>query len=256
MTRLVRARMVHGLWRLWIALLLGMGAVLSPAPADAVTLKWAAQNDVMTLDPHAQNHTVTSAILQHAYEGLVRYDREFQIEPALATGWTMQSPTDWRFTLRKGVKFHDGSPFSAEDVLFSFERLKESNSSMTVNINGIKEVRKVDDSHRRPGPGTAGAGAVEKPDRFPHRLQGMGDQEQVRKGPGPEEQGRYFRLAQCQRHRFLPHPILGTGTAGGDGEAIRPGGTRSPATSTRSSTRRSSRTRPGSQPCFPARWTW
>ena len=145
MTRLVHARRATATWRLAFAVLLAAGTALAPALAGAVTLRWAAQSDVMTLDPHAQNHTATSGILQHAYEGLVRYDKDFQIEPALASSWTMNSPTEWRFVLRKGVKFHDGSPFTAEDVVFSFERVKESNSSMSIYVNGIKEIRKVDD---------------------------------------------------------------------------------------------------------------
>ncbi len=49
-------------------------AALSAAPAHAVTLKWAAQNDVITLDPHSQNHATTNGIMQHVYEGLVRFD--------------------------------------------------------------------------------------------------------------------------------------------------------------------------------------
>ena len=145
MTRLIHARIAAGAWRLAFAALLAAGAVLASAPAAAVTLRWAAQSDIMTLDPHAQNHTTTSGILQHAYEGLVRYDKDFQIEPALASSWSMTSPTEWRFMLRKNVKFHDGSPFTAEDVVFSFERVKESNSSMSIYVNGIKEIKKVDD---------------------------------------------------------------------------------------------------------------
>src|SRR5512145_2940910 len=90
------------------------------ACAQAVTLKWAAQNDILTLDPHSQNHATTISLLQHAYEPLVRYDKNFQVEPALAASWQQVSPTQWRFNLRKNVKFHDGSAFSADDVLFSF----------------------------------------------------------------------------------------------------------------------------------------
>ncbi len=145
MTRLISARLATGAWRSAVAVMLAAGILFTPCWAAAVSLRWAAQSDVLTLDPHSQSHTTTSAILQHAYEGLVRYDKDFQIEPALAASWTMASPTEWRFILRKGVKFHDGAPFTAEDVVFSFERLKEANTSMTQHVNGIKEIRKTDD---------------------------------------------------------------------------------------------------------------
>jgi len=145
MTRLIGARLATWARRLAFGLMLSAGAWLAPQAAVGVTLRWAAQSDVLTLDPHAQSHTTTSAILQHSYEGLVRYDKDFQIEPALAVSWTMTSPTEWRFMLRKGVKFHDGSAFTADDVLFSFDRLKEAGSSMTTHVAGIKEARKVDD---------------------------------------------------------------------------------------------------------------
>ena len=56
-------------------------------PAYGVNLKWAAQNDILTLDPHSQNHATTNSILQHTYEGLTRYNRQYQAEPCLATGW-------------------------------------------------------------------------------------------------------------------------------------------------------------------------
>ena len=77
--------------------------------AQAEVLRWAAQNDILTLDPHSQNHATTNAILMHSYEGLTRYNAKFEVEPALATKWTMISPTQVRFELRKGVKFADGS---------------------------------------------------------------------------------------------------------------------------------------------------
>jgi peptide/nickel transport system substrate-binding protein len=93
---------------------------LIAVPAQAATLRWAAQNDVITLDPHSQNHATTNGIMQHVYEGLVRYNKDFGIEPSLATSWQNVSPTQVRFVLRKNVKFHDGSPFTADDVVFSF----------------------------------------------------------------------------------------------------------------------------------------
>ena len=95
-------------------------AGLALAPAQAATLRWAAQNDILTLDPHAQNHATTNAILMHSYEGLTRYSATYAVEPGLATKWTYITPTQVRFELRKGVKFHDGSPFTADDVVFTF----------------------------------------------------------------------------------------------------------------------------------------
>jgi peptide/nickel transport system substrate-binding protein len=120
-------------------------ALATAAPAHAVTLRWAAQNDILTLDPHSQNHATTNAILMHAYEGLTRYNAKYEIEPCLATKWTYITPTQVRFELRKGVKFHDGSPFTADDVLFSFGRIKQPQGTMQIYVTGIGEIKKIDD---------------------------------------------------------------------------------------------------------------
>ena len=113
--------------------------------AQAETLRWAAQNDILTLDPHSQNHATTNAIRMHSYEGLTRYNEKFEVEPALATKWTMISPTKVRFELRKGVKFADGSPFTADDVIFSFGRIKQPQGTMQIYVTGINEIKKIDD---------------------------------------------------------------------------------------------------------------
>jgi peptide/nickel transport system substrate-binding protein len=119
--------------------------VLIAAPVQAVTLRWAAQNDILTLDPHSQNHATTNAILMHSYEGLTRYSARYEIEPSLATKWTYLSPTQVRFDLRKGVKFHDGTPFSADDVLFSFGRIKQPQGTMSIYVTGVADIKKIDD---------------------------------------------------------------------------------------------------------------
>ena len=118
---------------------------LTAATAQAVPLRWAAQNDIQTLDPHSQNHATTNGINSYAYEGLTRYNEKFQPEPALATKWTAISPTQIRFDLRKGVKFHDGTPFTADDVVFSFGRIKQPQANNQIFVAGIKEIKKVDD---------------------------------------------------------------------------------------------------------------
>jgi len=120
-------------------------AGLVATSAQAATLRWAAQNDVLTLDPYSQIHTTTITMMQHAYEGLTRYSAKYEVEPALATKWTYISPTQVRFELRKGVKFHDGTPFTADDVVFSYGRIKQPQSTMAVYVAGVKEVKKVDE---------------------------------------------------------------------------------------------------------------
>jgi peptide/nickel transport system substrate-binding protein len=120
-------------------------AAACAAPVSAQTLRWAAQNDILTMDPHSQNHATTNSILSHAYEGLVRYSPTYQVEPALATKWTTISPTQVRFDLRKGVKFHDGTPFTADDVVFSFGRIKQPQGTLQIYVTGINEIKKIDD---------------------------------------------------------------------------------------------------------------
>ncbi len=129
----------------WKILALALSLGVASLSAHAVGLKWAAQNDILTLDPHSQNHATTNAILMHAYEGLTRYNKEYQVEPALATKWTYISPTQVRFDLRKGVKFQDGSPFTADDVVFSFSRIKQPQGTMQIYVTGISDIKKVDD---------------------------------------------------------------------------------------------------------------
>ena len=129
--------------RIFVALACAAGMVL--AQAQQVTLRWAAQNDVLSLDPHSQIHATTLNILMHAYEGLTRYGPKYEIEPALATKWTYITPTQVRFDLRRGVKFYDGTPFTADDVVFSYTRIKHPNGFMQIFVSGVSEVKKIDD---------------------------------------------------------------------------------------------------------------
>ena len=119
--------------------------LLACLSAQAANLRWAAQNDILTFDPHSQNHATTLTMTMHVYEGLTRYDRNYNVEPALATSWQEISPTQWRFSLRKGVRFHDGAPFTADDVVFSFGRIRQPQGTMQIYVAGVSEVRKIDD---------------------------------------------------------------------------------------------------------------
>ncbi len=82
-------------------------AVLLAVPAHAVTLKWAAQNDVITLDPHSQNHATTHSIMQHVYEGLVRYDKDFK--PARLFQKDADTLALFQFEEAKGDQLTDSS---------------------------------------------------------------------------------------------------------------------------------------------------
>src|SRR2546430_16349893 len=85
---------------------------------DAKTLRWPSQGDSLTADPHAQNELLTNSINGHVYEGLVERDKKLGVIPQLAVSWKQTSPTVWVFNLRKGVKWQDGSDFTADDVVF------------------------------------------------------------------------------------------------------------------------------------------
>ena len=87
-----------------------------------------------SLDPYTLKETTTIAHHGHVYEGLVARDKELKIVPALAESWETLSPTKWRFHLRKGVKFHNGDPFTADDVLFSAERVRAKGSNFLSNV--------------------------------------------------------------------------------------------------------------------------
>ena len=113
--------------------------------ASAVTLRVANQGDALAMDPHSLNESLQLAVLGNVYEPLVTRDRNYKLAPALATDWKQTAPTVWRFNLRKGVAFHDGTPFTADDVIFSYERAKGEGSDMKSYVGQIKEVKKIDD---------------------------------------------------------------------------------------------------------------
>ncbi|MEN0000365.1 MAG: ABC transporter substrate-binding protein, partial [Pseudomonadota bacterium] len=115
--------------------------------ASAETLRWARAGDSLTMDPHSQNEGPTHALAQQIYEPLIAPNMEAKPTPALATEWSVSpdNPNVWVFKLREGVKFHGGEDFTAEDVVFSFERAKMESSDMKELLVSIKEVRAVDD---------------------------------------------------------------------------------------------------------------
>jgi peptide/nickel transport system substrate-binding protein len=121
-----------------------VAAMATVAAASAQTVRIGNQGDALSMDPHSLNESLQLSVTGNVYEPLVDRNADLQLVPGLATSWKQTSPTVWRFELRKGVTFHDGKPFTADDVLFSFERASGDGSDMKSYTNDIQAVRKID----------------------------------------------------------------------------------------------------------------
>jgi len=122
-------------------------AALALAPAAtalAASLRVATAFDPQTMDPHSLALQYHTRVVFQIYESLVGRDPHYRLVPVLATEWTQTDPRTWRFKLRPGVRFHDGSPFTADDAVFSFERALAPPSQRQFVLKGIKRVRAVD----------------------------------------------------------------------------------------------------------------
>ena len=97
---------------------------LGVSSAEHNTFRYSFQGDLNSLDPYSLNETFTLSTLANVMEGLIKRDKDLRIVPGLAERWEVLEPTRWRFHLRRGVKFHDGSPFTADDVVFSYDRAR------------------------------------------------------------------------------------------------------------------------------------
>ena len=121
------------------------GALVAACSAEAKMFRWANDGDVNSMDPYARNETFLLSFMGNIYEPLLRRNPELKLEAALATEWSQPAPDVWRFKLRQNVKFHDGSPFNADDVVFSFERARMPGSNIPTKLASVKEIRKVDE---------------------------------------------------------------------------------------------------------------
>lgn len=113
-------------------------------PAQAQELRIATSYKLMTLDPHYANLNENTSLLSHIYERLVYQDEHLELRPELAVSWRAVSDTQWEFKLRDNVRFHDGSAFTADDVVYTIERirdvLKPPSGGFRSYLSGIKSV--------------------------------------------------------------------------------------------------------------------
>jgi peptide/nickel transport system substrate-binding protein len=120
-------------------------AVATIARSDAATFRWAFQGDVLSLDPQDRRDTFSRDFVSNIMEPLVKFNDKLEIVPALAERWEVVEPTRWRFHLRRGVRFSNGDPFTADDVIFTFQRGAAPASPFRGILRAVKEVQKVDD---------------------------------------------------------------------------------------------------------------
>lgn len=102
---------------------------------------------VTTVDPHFHNLTPNNGMAAHVFETLVKTDPALKTYPGLAESWKALSDTEWEFKLRKGVKWHNGEPFTAEDVAATIKRIPNvpnSPASFAVFVRAITDVNVVD----------------------------------------------------------------------------------------------------------------
>jgi peptide/nickel transport system substrate-binding protein len=132
----------------WLLAATVCSALLVATPTAAVqagTLRFASAFDPQSMDPHALALLYQSRVVTQIYESLVNRDRDFRLEPSLALSWKMVDARTWRFALRPNVKFHDGTPLTADDVVFSIERALAKTSQRASQLRGVTGARRLDE---------------------------------------------------------------------------------------------------------------
>ena len=128
-----------------MTLSLALAGGMTSTGVQAKPFKWASAGEISTWDIHSQNNALQNGIHAAVYESLVYYNsRTFKIEPMLASSWTLVNPSQLRLNLRKGVKFHDGTDFTADDVVFSLNRAMAKTSNFGPYVVGFDRIVKVD----------------------------------------------------------------------------------------------------------------
>ena len=232
-----------------------VAAVGLSAPASAKTLRFAFQGTLNSLDPYSLNETFTQGMLGNAYEGLTKRDKNLKIIPGLATSWEQTDPLHWVFHLRKGVKFQNGDPFTADDVVFSMQRVEMTGSDYRAYIPADSVWAKKDDLHDR--------GDAEDAEPDPDLAARHTCTSWTRPGPKrsaspSRSRPRTSPTSRRPSWRMAPDRSRSSATSRASrpcSSAIPITGARSTATSTRSTSRRSHPTRRASPRSSPARST-
>ena len=125
---------------LWLAAALAAAGCM--AEPEGQTVRVAYPHEMLTLDPHVHADSVTGTVLSAVYEGLVYFEPGLPVRPLLSDRWTTPDDLTWRLHVREGVRFHDGGPLTAADVIASIERAR-SNAVIGHQLDEIAAVREV-----------------------------------------------------------------------------------------------------------------
>ncbi len=113
---------------------------------NAKTLNIGSPAEAQSMDPYFINNDDTNSVLGNIFDSLIMFDKDLKIKPGLATSWSNPNPKEWILNLRKDVKFHNGNLFNADDVIFSYDRVKNwKKSAFKSKINMIEKIEKIDD---------------------------------------------------------------------------------------------------------------
>lgn len=121
-------------------------ALVIPGGLAAKTITVGVASGVNSLDPHFHNESPTNSANYNIFDGLVNFDEDLNPYGVLAESWEVIDDTTWEFKLKQGVTFHNGNSFNADDVVFSFNRIKTGKTSgFKGSVSAISKVEKVDD---------------------------------------------------------------------------------------------------------------
>lgn len=121
-----------------------LASTMLAGAVNAKTFRFSNDGDVNSMDPYARNETFLLTFMLNVYEPLVTRDPSLKLEGALATEWRQTGPRVWQFKLRPNVRFHDGTPFTADDVVFSYTRATTGGSNLKGYFASVAGIRKVD----------------------------------------------------------------------------------------------------------------
>jgi peptide/nickel transport system substrate-binding protein len=144
---MIHAHRIFAMLAAVVAIAISGAAFAQAKPANARDISIGLQAAITSMDPHYHNVGPNNSTLRHIFEPLVSTDENQKLAPGLATSWKAIDDTTWEFKLRKNVRFHDGSPFTAEDVAFTLKRVPNvpnSPSSFATFTKPIIDIKIID----------------------------------------------------------------------------------------------------------------